>query len=103
MIPSLKAGVKIDLLKPQIVLAFGIIQSIYAHYGETDCVITSGYDGGGIHMVDSLHFKGFALDIRLPKQGTKWSLIHQAIKIALGEQFDVLFEKNHYHIEYDPK
>lgn len=103
MIPSLKVGVRIDLVKPQIALAFAVIQAIYAHFGEDECVITSGNDGSGVHMVGSKHFEGYAIDLRLPKQGAKWSIIHKTMKDALGKEFDVLFEKNHYHVEYDPK
>jgi hypothetical protein len=103
MIPSIKKGVKIDLLSPRMALAFGIITHIYCKFNEPECRITSGNDGSGVHMVGSKHFIGEALDIGLPKDGRNWSIICATIKASLGENFDVIHERTHYHVEYDPK
>lgn len=102
MIPSIKKGVKIDLLSPRMALAFGIITHIYRKFNEPECTITSGNDGSGVHMVGSKHFIGEALDIRLPKDGRNWAIICAHIKASLGENFDVVQERTHYHVEYDP-
>jgi hypothetical protein len=62
--------------------------------------ITSGNDGK--HMKRSLHYENKAIDIRI------WDMKYPngnwlMIKKHLGKDFDVILEKTHIHIEYDPK
>ena len=47
----------------------------------------------------SLHYANLAIDIRRPKG---YALIRDQIKEHLGDDFDVISEKDHIHIEYDP-
>lgn len=64
--------------------------------------ITSANDGK--HMDGSLHYKNHALDIRctdLPK--TSWTSYAELLKVRLGPEYDVVLEKDHIHVEYDPK
>ena len=65
-----------------------------------EVTITSGNDG--MHMKNSLHYKNAAIDIRtcdmrMPRYTTKM------LQTNLGKDFDVIYEKNHIHIEYEPK
>jgi hypothetical protein len=101
----IKTGVDLRGLQPQMAIAYVIVKDIYKRKGY-ECVITSGNDSK--HGPNSLHYQGKALDIRtrtiLPQDLTgHTSSIHAEMKIALGEQFDVVLEKDHFHIEFDPK
>jgi len=82
---------------------FDIIQDArvsYAKHGK-DVVITSGIDGS--HKSNSLHYKGRALDLRTRhlSDGQRVEIMTE-LKARLGPNYDVLFEGNHFHIEYDP-
>ena len=66
---------------------------------------TSANDGK--HMRGSRHFTSQAFDIRtrnikgaVSLHAQKWT---ERIKVQLGRKYDVLFEGDHIHIEYDPK
>jgi len=98
---SLKQGVKMNLLQPQIVLGLLIISSIYKDYGY-DLVLTSLSDG--VHSPSSLHRLGSAVDLRTRCVGSAdiVSLV-SAIRRALGSDFDVILEADHLHVEYQPK
>lgn len=102
----LKSGVDLRGLHPVWGIAFPIIQAVYTFYGYP-CVITSVNDSK--HGVNSLHYKGMALDLRTQNvpQTKKIELV-QMIKSRLGAQFDVVFEgegtsNEHLHVEFDPK
>ena len=99
----IKPGVDLRNLVPQMALAYTIAHACYARIAPgVDCVITSASDG--VHMLNSLHYGGKALDLRTrtltPTQATQ--LLH-AIQDALGSQFDVLLEETHLHLEWDVK
>lgn len=103
MIPiRLEKRVKLSDLKPQTILAVTIAWAIYAQLGAKEFVITSVNDS--THSAKSLHRFGYAVDIRI------WVLSedHRAVAVqmigeAMGRDFDVVLEKDHIHIEYDPK
>lgn len=65
-------------------------------------VVTSGLEGA--HSPASLHYYGRAVDFR-----TNDLTIEQAerftefVKKAVGDNYDVILEKTHLHVEYDPK
>lgn len=104
---KLKAGVTLDGIRPELLLAIQIIESCWrSHFPEIDCVITSITDGE--HKKGSFHYIGHALDLRTKniKTGKEKFLI--AIEDSLGENYDCVFEGvgqpwEHLHIEYDPK
>lgn len=58
---------------------------------------------GGHHKVGSLHYRGYALDLRT-RDVPPWQLpfLLDAIRDALGLNWFVLQEKDHCHTEYDP-
>lgn len=97
----IKQGVDLRGLQPQMVLAYILIQGVYARHGYP-CVITSCSDSK--HGPNSLHYKGLALDLRtrdvLPET---MGVMVLEIKQVLGPQFDVVLEKDHLHVEWDPK
>jgi hypothetical protein len=73
------------------------VDKVYLQYG-LDPVCTSGNDGA--HMPGSMHGKDRALDIRF------WDLltvIGRDIKAQLPDYYDVVIEKDHFHIEADQR
>jgi len=59
-------------------------------------------------MPSSYHYKGLAVDIRLPSKyidnvpSIDLNLANN-IRNALGSEYDVVLESSHIHVEYDPK
>jgi len=97
---KIKSGVKLAGIQPQMVLAAIIAEGVFDWF-NVECVITSGAEGK--HSATSRHYLGFAIDVRsrdfkaadIGQVGTK-------LKEALGDEFYVLFEGNHFHISYKP-
>lgn len=88
----IKAGVTPRLL---------IIAAAAANVGEDltqDITITSGTDGH--HMVGSKHYTGEALDIRLLGDSTQE--FRRRLGQRLGQDYQVILETDHIHVEYDP-
>ena len=97
----IKEGVKIKGVQPELMLAAQIVDGIYASYNNLECVITAARDG--THMTKSFHFVGYALDFRTRHIPEGWQeRIYKDICRALGDEFDVVWEKTHYHVEFDP-
>ena len=95
----IKSGVDIRGLTPQMAIAYTIACRCYGQY---DCVITSASDGK--HGPNSLHYKGQALDLRTRHlNGQGLQAVYHKLKESLGEQFDVVLESDHIHVEWDPK
>lgn len=98
---SLKPGVRINGLKPEILLAVQIVHSVFVA-NKKNCVITSCVDGQ--HSRGSKHYSGNAIDIRtrhlLP---TEREAIEADCRESLGADYDFIFEGDHFHCEFDPK
>jgi hypothetical protein len=107
---SLKAGVSLKDLQPQIVLAMLIVNELLVAKG-IKFIITSCNDS--THMKGSLHYKGLAFDTRthditLLNRGGYLTSLRDEIKVVLGDEFDVILEdlqgpNEHMHVEFDPK
>lgn len=94
----IKAGVDISRLRPEIRKKLPGIEVIVWQYGGNELTITSTYEG--LHSAGSLHYANLAIDIRrYPKE----EIGYKEIKEWLGEDYDVILEASHIHIEYDPK
>jgi hypothetical protein len=97
---SLKRGVKVGGLKPETVLAISISHSIYLKHSY-ELTVTSIMDGK--HSKNSLHYNGYAFDLRTNNlKGNDATLITNELSEALGDDYDVVLEKDHIHVEYDP-
>jgi len=94
----IKAGVDISRLNREIRRALTICGNIGRVYME-DLVVTSTYDGN--HSPGSLHYSNDAFDIRRPK--IHWDEYTLELGHVLSEDYDVVLESDHIHIEYDPK
>jgi len=100
----IKLGVDLRGLTPQMAIAYTIACMVYLKVTNNPyaCVITSGSDGK--HGPNSLHYKGKALDLRINTiLKEQLPTVHKELKWALGEQFDVVLESDHFHLEFDPK
>ena len=98
---SLKPGVRMFGIRPEMVLAATIVTSVYSEFNNAECVITSITDGE--HGLNSHHKKGFAIDFRTRHIPEGWlDKLRTRIQICLGDEFDVVLEKTHLHVEYDP-
>lgn len=97
---SIKEGVCLLGLNPIMAIAITVLNDVYRFYG-CNCTITSGTDGK--HMAHSLHYKGFSLDIRTAgiAQATMDEIIAKS-KENLGPAFQVVLERDHLHVEFDP-
>jgi hypothetical protein len=66
--------------------------------------ITSGIDGH--HGLNSLHYRNQALDLRI--RNIVGDRTHEAqawaarMRLKLGDDYDVVVETHHIHVEYDP-
>lgn len=97
----LKKGVDLTGLKPEMLVGLQVVASVFAEIGA-DCVVTSALDGK--HSRASLHYAGQALDFRTRHLGPNVAKgVAQGCKKALGDQFDVVLEKTHIHVEFQPK
>jgi hypothetical protein len=109
-VTSLKPGVKLGSIRPEMAVALAIAASVFERLG-IDCTVTSAMDGEhaakSVRHPRSLHYEGLALDLRLPsKQGARAAsdaVIADALRAALGVEFDVVLEVDHLHLEFDPK
>lgn len=98
-----KEGVDISNLQPQMLLALYNAHELYRVRGA-DLWITSSREGK--HMPGSLHYAGLAVDLRvwnLPHAERDGRAIATELGEALGRDYDVLYEGDHLHVEYDPK
>ncbi|MCI0349105.1 MAG: hypothetical protein L0Z53_06730 [Acidobacteriales bacterium] len=95
---SLKQGVRVLGIRPELLLALMVAESIYRDRG-TRLVVTSLIDGA--HSVGSLHYAGAAADLRLPPDNAP--AVVTLLKEALGADYDVVLEADHIHLEFQPK
>jgi hypothetical protein len=96
----IKDGVSIAGLK-EATLDGLLSLAIVFHLHERVLVVTAGHDG--VHKTNSLHYRGYAVDIRT-RDVPGWQLPHlyDACVAALGHDWDVRQEGDHFHVEYDP-
>ena len=96
-----KKGVKIFGVRNELTLAMIIANEVYRNHGY-GCTITSGVEG--THSKASLHYSGCAFDTRT-RDIEDWivSSIYSDIKDSLNDEYDVILESDHIHIEFQPK
>lgn len=96
---KIKAGVKVTGLRPELLLALMVAEGVWQAEGQ-ELVITSVIDGK--HSATSLHYAGQAADLRI------WGLADHVktaakLKESLGEDYDVIAEGDHVHVEFQPR
>ena len=98
----LKKGVSANSIKPELLLALIVADGVYTKHGQ-ELVVTSLNDGK--HSKTSLHYCGFGADLRtryFKNQAAKAN-VTKAIRLRLGIDYDVIVEKDHIHIEFQPR
>jgi hypothetical protein len=98
---SIKKGVNVAGIRPEILLVNQVAAPIFAKYGS-DLVITSYVDGK--HSQFSRHYAGCAVDYRI------WYLavdhrpkVVEELQEALGDDYYVRLESDHIHVSYKPQ
>jgi hypothetical protein len=99
----LKAGVTADNVQPQIWFACGVADEVYRIHGRL-LVVTSLTDSHADRPT-SLHNRGLAVDLRIRDldNTVKRSIMLDLNRSLHPRGYDVVLEKDHIHIEYDPK
>ena len=101
---QVKAGVDLRGIGTEILLGVTILDAVFAAHGAK-LLITSCRDSK--HMEKSKHAIGDAVDIRLASRWVTTANIDLTVlneaRAALGDQFDLVLESDHYHCEFDPK
>jgi hypothetical protein len=96
---GIKPGVILRGLDERMYPAIREAQGIWLKFGGK-LVITSGLDGR--HVRRSRHYIGLALDFRSRDlAGAARHRVAQELRQALGEEFQVLVEKDHIHVQCD--
>jgi hypothetical protein len=95
------SSVRIQGIVPELAFALVVADAIWTKQGH-ELVITSLNDGK--HGTTSLHYAGSAADLRTNYfNNAEIEFVAQKLRDALGIDFDVIVEKNHIHLEYQPK
>jgi len=97
---KLKDGVSLVGVQWQMFKAAIIAEAVYREYG-TELVITSANDGK--HKDGSLHYQGKALDLRTWTLNGREVMVHAKLQRELAPDYDVILERDHIHVEYQPK
>ena len=96
---KIKKGANIQGLDIRMRPALIAADRIWAKYGQ-ELVITSGLDGE--HSSGSLHYYGLAVDMRIYYfTATQLLDVTHELKEAIGNEFDVIVESTHIHVECD--
>ena len=94
-------GVKLSGLQPEMLEACDVAEAVYAYF-DKDCIVTSGRDPH--HSDYSHHYKGLAIDLRTRHlSATETIHIHEQLQMRLGDEYQVILETDHIHVEYDPR
>ncbi len=94
---TFKSGVQIRGIRPEIAVALSVASLL-----RTDVVCTSVTEGK--HSRGSLHYVGAACDLRTRHLAPpELASFVRNLRGALTEEFDVVAESDHIHIEFQPK
>ncbi len=98
----LKKGVDQRDVHPTIWYALGLVEGIY-RINAVKLVVTSLRDGK--HKEGSKHYDGLAVDLRTKNVAIGLlDAVYRSVRNVLEPYgFDVVLEKDHIHVEYDPK
>jgi hypothetical protein len=98
---KLKPKVSVAGLRPEMLVALMAAQEVYRELGQP-LVVTSAVDGR--HSITSLHYAGCAVDLRTRDLGESTATTaRDMIAHALPEDYDCILEKDHIHLEWQPR
>lgn len=97
-----KGSVRSDGIKPEASHIIIIAHRVFVRFLDEDLMtVTSITDGK--HSPNSLHYEGLAVDIRTRDLSTEQkSTLVAKLRKALGNDYDVVLESTHLHVEFDP-
>lgn len=99
---GVKRGVRLIGMSPQVLLALVVAEQVLRSHDAGDAVVTSVIDG--VHGRGSLHYVGHAVDLRTRTiPAAVRDLVVEQIRLRLGDEYDVIAEADHLHIEWQPK
>jgi len=88
-------------MQTEILLAIIITDALLEKMFKRDLILTSVTD---YHKPPSLHSKGQAFDMRTwGMNGEDQTRFKKELENLLGDEYDVVIEEDHIHIEFDPK
>ena len=94
-------SVKIQGISPELLFGLIVADRVYENHGR-ELVITSLNDGK--HSKTSLHYSGNAGDLRTYYFTIDETIIvRNEIKERLGNDYDVIIDGDHIHLEFQPK
>lgn len=99
-----KPGVIIQGLKPVMFHLIVYVSNLHFKlFNPKKMVITSVLDGK--HMKGSRHYRGLAIDVRInDKSKDEVHRFYYTLTYDSNlKDYDIVLEKDHIHIEYDPK
>lgn len=87
---------------PRIIHAWEVARSAWWDHGLKRVRVTSISEGK--HSTGSLHYRGMATDFGMAGiHRVKKRALSAAIRKRLKEDYDVVLEGSHIHVEFDPK
>jgi uncharacterized protein YcbK (DUF882 family) len=97
-----KEGIKLAGIRAEIVMALTITADVFRDVANAELIVTE--ITGGTHGRGSLHYVGQAADIR-SRNLTKSQQTNVVLEMRerLGENYDVILESTHIHLEFQPK
>lgn len=93
-----------DVVHPRIMKALRVVDFYHKLYASNDQEAEIVHVMDGKHHKGSRHYVGLAADIRIwyiPAGRLKEFV--EFIQKQLGMDYDVILEKDHIHLEFDPK
>jgi len=99
---ALKSSARITGVRAETLFAMRVAEGVFEDRKLGLMTVTSCADGK--HSAGSKHYTGGAFDIRtrdIPQD--QWQIVAGDIRERLGSEFDVVVEKDHFHVELDPK
>lgn len=95
-------SIQLNGIRTELLLGLNIVDSLHYEMFGNSMEITSVCDKD--HMENSLHYCGSAVDISDDSiEPVFTETFVKEVKNRLGCEFDFLYEKNHFHLEWQPR
>lgn len=96
-----KDGVNVDGVKKETIVLMLLLNTFFVRRLSKAFIVTSCTDGK--HMKGSKHYSGYAIDIRTRHLTPREiNILVSWFKMYHDDVYDMVVEKDHIHVEYDP-
>lgn len=97
---EVKEGVRLDGLSIKIRKVLIAAAKVWSDHGQT-LVVTSGLDG--VHSVGSLHYYGYAVDLRTRyfDKDQVLDVVNDLVNEIGCDKYTVILHKTHIHVHYN--